>query len=361
MSQPALQASSDADIVALPVPRTTRRTILMILGGVIGLVVLALGFRAFVYGRAHESTDDAQVEGHIVPVMARIGGYVSQVAVDNDDTVRAGQVLVRIDSADAAVKLIQADAEIAAASAAVSQAEAMRSVGSEQRGAASSQIVAARASADKAHNDLARARQLAERQLVSRQQLDAAQAASDAADATLETATRTAGAAAGTATGAEAAVRAAQARLAAARAVRSSAELSLSYAHVTAPSGGVIARRSVEPGQLLQAGQPLLAIVSDTLTWVTANFKETQLAQMRVGQKATIEVDAYPGCEAEGTVMSLSPATGARFALLPPDNATGNFTKVVQRVPVRIHVDQGCGAAKPLRPGLSVSVHVATK
>ena len=143
--------------------------------------------------------------------------------------------------------------------------------------------------------------------------------------------------------------------------MRQNAALQLSSTRVVAPVGGTIAKRTVELGQLLQPGQPLLAVVADTVTWITANFKETQLETMRVGQKAEIDVDSYPGCSASGTLESLSPATGARFALLPPDNATGNYTKVVQRIPVRIRVDRGCGPTEPLRPGLSVVVHVATR
>ena len=117
----------------------------------------------------------------------------------------------------------------------------------------------------------------------------------------------------------------------------------------------------VELGQLVQPGQQMMSVVADTGTWVTANFKETQLSDMHAGQKVEVDVDAYGGCEAAGTVQSLSAATGAKFALLPPDNATGNFTKVVQRVPVRIAITEGCGAGRPLRPGMSVTAHVQTK
>jgi len=139
------------------------------------------------------------------------------------------------------------------------------------------------------------------------------------------------------------------------------AKLQLSYTEVTAPETGTISKKQVEIGQLVQPGQTMMSIVADTGTWVTANFKETQLNQMVVAQPVTFEIDAYPGCEAEGKVQSLSGATGARFALLPPDNATGNFTKVVQRLPVRIAVTKGCGSNRPLRPGMSVVAHVDTK
>jgi len=160
--------------------------------------------------------------------------------------------------------------------------------------------------------------------------------------------------------GAQAGNRLAQARLAAARAARDNAALQLSYARVIAPSSGEVSKKVVEVGQLVQPAQQLMAIVADSGTWVTANFKETQLSKMKVGQEVEIGVDAYAGCEVSGHVQSISGATGSRFSLLPPDNATGNFTKVVQRVPVRISIDRTCGASRPLRPGMSAVAHVRT-
>jgi membrane fusion protein (multidrug efflux system) len=143
--------------------------------------------------------------------------------------------------------------------------------------------------------------------------------------------------------------------------VRDFAALHLQYARVYAPEAGIVSRKQVEVGQLVSAGQPLLWIVADSGVWITANFKETQLATMKAGQGAEVEVDAYPGCKLDAKVLSISSATGAKFALLPPDNATGNFTKVVQRIPVRLAVDKmGCGADKPLRPGMSVTAAVKT-
>ncbi len=345
----------------LPLPAGRRRPALLVLGAAVVLVGLVLGIRALRYARGHESTDDAQIDGHIVPVLARVGGYVSAVAVEDNAAVKEGDLLVRIDTAEYAIRLAQADADAGAAAAAVAQSDAALQTATEQRAAADAQTTAARAAADRARADLARAQTLAATQVVSRQQLDAAQAAKDATEANLLAAQRQAAAAASAIAVAQAGRRAAQARAEAVRAARENAALQLSYTRVTAPASGTIAKRSVEVGQLLQPGQPLLAVVSDTATWVTANFKETQLERMRVGQRAEVDVDAYPGCTASGHIESLSPATGARFALLPPDNATGNYTKVVQRVPVRIEVDTACGPRQPLRPGLSVVVHVATR
>ena len=167
-------------------------------------------------------------------------------------------------------------------------------------------------------------------------------------------------AAGGTVNTAEAGVRVANARTLAARAALDNAQLQLDYTHITAPASGEVSRKQVEVGQLVAAGQPLMSIVADTGVWVTANFKETQLAKIHAGQPVEFEVDAYGGCKGEGKVESVSGATGAKFALLPPDNATGNFTKVVQRVPVRIAVTKPCAGNYPLRPGLSAVVHVNT-
>jgi membrane fusion protein (multidrug efflux system) len=340
---------------------------------VLGLVFLAAllgagwGVKQWLYGRSHESTDNAQVDGHLVPVLAKVSGYVTAVNVAENDRVRADSTLVKIDEREYAVRLAQADADLAAARAqaggrgVAGQAEAQVENAAGQRAALDANIGVARANAVKAESDLARVRELAAKQVVSKQQLDAAQANADAARAQLLAAQRNASAAGAGVTNAEAGVRLAQARLAAAQAARDNAALQLSYTKVTSPVGGIVSRKQVEVGQLVQAGQPLLTVVSDTGVWVTANFKETQLSDLKVGQPVDLEVDAYGGCTAKGKVESVSAATGAKFALLPPDNATGNFTKVVQRVPVRIAITEGCGKEQPLRPGMSVAAHVDVK
>jgi membrane fusion protein (multidrug efflux system) len=319
------------------------------------------------YARVHESTDDAQVEGHIIPVLSKVGGYVDAVTVQDNDSVRAGDTLVRIDDAEYRVRLAQSEAELAAARAAAGtgqntgQAEAAVATATSQQAALDAQIAAARANEAKALSDLQRMKELAAKQIVSQQQLDAAQAAASAATANLQAVEKQAAAGGSSVVNARAGVRVAQARLEAVQAARDNAALQLSYTSVSAPVSGVVSKKMVELGQLVQPGQQLMSVVADTGVWVTANFKETQLSDMRAKQPVQIEVDAYGGCEAEGMVESLSPATGAKFALLPPDNATGNFTKVVQRVPVRILITKGCGVGRPLRPGMSVTAHVLTK
>ena len=333
---------------------------------VLGLVLGFWAFQKWNYGRSHQSTDNAQVDGHIVPVLAKVGGYVKTVNVNENDHVNAGQSLVQLDDADYRVRFQQAQADLAAAEATAGgggfsgQAEAQVQSATGQRAALDAQIGAARANADKADADLARARELAAKQIISRQQLDAAHATAAVAKANLIAAERQASAAGGTVNTAEAGVRVANARTLAARAAAENAQLQLDYTRIIAPASGEVSRKQVEVGQLVAPGQPLLSIVADTGIWVTANFKETQLATIRPGQSVEFEIDAYGGCVGYGKVASVSGATGAKFALLPPDNATGNFTKVVQRVPVRIAVTKPCPGNHPLRPGLSANVHIDT-
>jgi membrane fusion protein (multidrug efflux system) len=334
------------------------------------VVALIAGYWAFGqwrYSRTHVTTDDAAVDGHLVPVMAKVGGYVQNVNVDENGRVAADSTLVVIDPAEFNVRLAAADADLAAARAATGaagltgQAQAAVESAAQQRGALESQIEAARANDAQAKSDLSRMKELAGKQIVSRQTLDAAQAKADAAAATLQSLQRQSGVAGAAVTTAEAGVRLATARLQAAAAARANAALQLSYTRITAPEAGIVSRKQVEAGQLVQAGQPVMTIVSDTGVWVTANFKETQLDQLRIGQDVEIDIDAYKGAQVKGKVESLSAATGSKFSLLPPDNATGNFTKVVQRVPVRITVTEGLGKDRPLRPGMSVVVHVVAK
>ena len=271
-----------------------------------------------------------------------------------------------LDQRDHIVQLEQAEADLRNAEAlvgsrrnagqAVAQLEATRA----EAGSAKATVTAAEAQFRQADADFRRYQTLAATKVISAQQLDAAQSTRDAAAANLEVARRQAAAAGSQVTASGAAVRGADARLAAAQSAVDNARLELGYATLLAPYDGVVAKRNAEPGALVQIGQNLMSVVPEANVWVTANLKETQLAHVRVGDPAEFEVDAYPGETFHGKVESLSPATGARFALLPPDNATGNFTKVVQRLPVRVAVDGPADPIHPLRPGMSVNVTITT-
>jgi membrane fusion protein (multidrug efflux system) len=344
-----------------------RKPVVLAVAGLIALVLVGGGVRQWWYGRTHISTDNAQVEGHITPILPRTGGFVAEVRVQDNEQVNAGDTLVVLDDRDLQAKLAQADAELAALLAAtgsegrIGQAAAQVGAARSAAAAASATIEQARANAQKAASDLERMRTLAERNIISQQQLDAARAASDAANAQLLAAQRNAQAAQDQVAAASAGLQAADARVAAARAARDQVALMLSYTRVTAPASGVVSKRSVEVGQLVQPGQPLMSVVPMNDVWVVANLKETEIKNVQPGAPVEIEVDAYPGVRFRGEVESLSPATGAKFSLLPPDNATGNFTKVVQRVPVKIRVSGQQDPKHPLRPGMSVTATVETK
>src|SRR5881394_3148945 len=318
-------------------PKSSRRRVFMIMG-VILVGLLIFGARKWWFGRSHVSTDNAQVDGHIVPILPKVGGYVVEVRVDENRAVKAGDTLVVLDDRDFRVRLAQTDADLAALLATVSSRTRV--------GQADAAVAQAQANALKAKSDLARVEPLAIQSVVSPQQLDAARAAASAADAQLASA--------------QAALLGADARVGAARAARDQAALQLSYTRVTAPSNGVVSKKSVELGQLVQPGQPLMTVVPLDDIWVTANLKETESADVTPGDSVEITVDAYKGKRFRGHVESISPATGAKFSLLPPDNATGNYTKVVQRLTVRVRIDSPVDSTARLRPGMSVEVTIKT-
>ena len=403
-------------------PGLTQKRGFRIAVGVAALAVIGIVSWYFVTaGRV--STDDAQVDAHVTQIAARVGGTVQRVLVADNQQVEAGAVLVEIDPRDYQVAVDKARAELADAEATaiaassnvpITSASTASNVTTAQGGivqaqggvtgaereldAARARLVTAQArlreaeaNAAKSARDVERLKGLLAKDEISQQQYDATVAAAEAQKAAADSAraqiteaeagirvaeSRLVQANAGeqqaraelqtaqtgpqevAATKARAA--SAEARAQTARANLAQAELNLQYATVKAPAKGIVSRKSVEPGQTVQAGQPLLAIIPLETVWVTANFKETQLKDLRPGQKATVSVDAY-GREFNGHVESIAAATGARFSLLPPENATGNYVKVVQRVPVKIVLDEGQNAEQLLRPGMSVVPTVYTR
>ncbi len=356
----------DVPATAAPAARTRPRWLPITIVGLVLLIGATWGIRHYIFSRHHVTTDNAQVDGHITVISPRISGFVSRVLVEDNQRVKAGDTLVVLDDRDLKVRLEQAEADLATAQSSVSsgghagQAEAQLQATRAEAASAQSAIAAADAAWRKASADLERYRGLAAKQIISAQQLDATRAEEESARANLDAARKQAAAAGSQVSASGAALRGADARLASAEANVSNARLQESYSAITAPVDGIVARRSAEPGALVQVGQNLLSLVPDRDVWVTANLKETQLATVKVGDLVEFTVDAYPGRTFRGKVESLSPATGARFALLPPDNATGNFTKVVQRVPVRIAVEQPDSGPTPLRPGMSVETTIST-
>lgn len=359
------------------------------------LVVLVGGLLVWHYFSIRESTDDAQIEGDIIPISARVGGTVQRVLFEDNQYVEAGAILVQIDQADYKIALDRAEADLADAQAGAqaakadipitstttsSQLETSRAnlvAAQREVEAAQSRVKEAEANEQKAAADLERYRQLVQKDEVPRQTYDTAVATEASTRAMLDSSRAAVAVAQSKVLQAEAQVRSAgtapqqievtrgRAGSATASVMKNTAaveqaRLDLEYTTVRAPVSGIVSKKSVQPGQVISPGQPLVALVPTQNMWVVANFKETQLKNMRPGQSATIHVDAY-GRDYKGHVDSFGGATAARFSLLPPENATGNYVKVVQRVPVKIVFEKDQDPEHRLRPGLSVTPTVITK
>jgi membrane fusion protein (multidrug efflux system) len=323
-------------------------------------VGLTFGIRHIRYVLAHEETDDAQVEGHVSPVLPRVPGYVTRVLVDDNQRVKAGDPIVEIDSRELDLKVAEASAALDNAVADEATSEAFLTTARAAAATGDANVETALVRQRKAASDLARDTRLFSTGAITDSQLTDTQAAADTTAAQLVSARSEAKTA-------QAQIAVTAARLAASKTMAAEkasdldyARLQRSYASVTAPISGIVSRKNVEPGQLVESGQTLLSVASEADVWVVANFKETQLTHMKPGQEVEFEVDTYPGVAFHGRVDSISGATGARFALLPPDNSTGNFVKVTQRVPVKIVLAQAPDADHPLRPGMSVDAAVRT-
>ena len=347
------------------------------------------------YYSVRESTDDAQVDGHIYSISARVGGTVISMNFDENDRVKQGQILAQLDPKDYEVAVQKAQADLADATAnaraattgvpitsttstsGVSTARANLMAAQKEVDADQARSREAQAMYTKASQDLQRYDQLVKKDEISQLQYDAALAAEQSAKASVEASLAQIAAAQSHVLQAQANLQAsltapqqiavtrakagaADATVQTREAALAQAQLNLSYTTVRSPVDGIAGKRAVEVGQVLQPGQPITSVVDVNDIWITANFKETQLQKMRVGQSAKIHVDAYDR-ELNGKVNSIGGATGARFSLLPPENATGNFVKVVQRIPVKIVFPKSEDPENRLRPGMSVDVTVLTK
>lgn len=374
---------------------------------IVGIVVLLVaGFFLWRYFNSYESTDDAQIDGHLNPVSARVTGHVEKLLVDDNQYVQIGQPLAQIDPRDYQVLVARAKADydnavaearaagvnvpitststtsqLASAEAELTEARATLQGARQQYDAANAQLAQADANNVKAQNDLARYKQLVSKQEISQQQFDQASTAAQASAAAVDAARANAAAAQqqiraaqGRVTQAEANVRSArtgpqqvvamrsraqsaEAQVESKKAALDQAQLNLQYTTIISPVNGVVTNRTVEAGMNVQPGQELMRIINLDDIWVTANYKETELRDMRIGQQVTIHVDTT-GQDYKGKVQSIAGASGSITSLLPPENATGNFVKVVQRIPVKITFDPGETKQHVLRPGMSVEPKV---
>jgi membrane fusion protein (multidrug efflux system) len=333
----------------------------LIISGTVLIVVAALatfGHHWWTVGRFIESTDDAYVGGDITVIAPKVSGFIARVAVADNQTVHAGDVLVKLDDRDYVAALARAVAAVAAQQAALANLVATRHLQEAVIAQAQAGIAAADAEIERSKEDQARYRRLQQSSAVSLQE-------SQKADADYKDAIAS-GARARAAVSAsqrqldviDSQSQQAQAALAQANADREVAELNLSYTELRAPMDGTVGNRSARPGSYATIGAQLMSLVPARGLWVDANFKESQLARMHAGQPVLVEADVVPGQVFHGRVASLAPATGAVFSVLPAENATGNFTKIVQRVPVRVLLDGDASALGQLRPGLSVVAKV---
>lgn len=352
-------------------PKKKNKTFIIVLALLV-VVGTWFGVSKYLHGQKHTETDDAQVEANISPVIPRVAGYVKEVRVKDNQFVKNGDTLVVLDDRDLALKVEQAEAALVAAKTNLTVAQAntnasRANISTTAAGisTADAQIEAAKVAVWRTTQDYNRYANLIKDHSITQQQFEQAQAAKESAEKQLQIleaqknqAARQTSAVSSQSNATSSQIGVANAAIKQKEVELEEAKLNLSYAVITAQESGMISKVNLQEGQFLQPGQSVFSIVLSNDLWVVANFKETQLENMKIGQKVTVHVDAYPGHPFEATLTSFSPATGSRFALLPPDNATGNFVKVVQRLPVKIEFNKSDSMISQLRPGMSVNVDV---
>jgi membrane fusion protein (multidrug efflux system) len=327
------------------------------------VLVGALVFTAkeYFYYQSHEVTDNAQVDADISPVVARVAGYVKEIRFSDNQHVKAGDTLVVLDDRDYMIRLQQAEAALTSARQSVDVSQYQVSEAKTNITAAQAGVDAAKVRVWKANEDFNRYQNLYNDRAITKAQFDDAKAEKDAAEAALVVAQTQVPVQSRRVGVNERQVGATASNLASRQADIDFAKLQITYTVITAPADGIVSKKNIQLGQLVQGGQTLFAIVNDKNIYITANFKETQMEHLRLGEKVDIVADSYPDTTVQGSIESFAGATGAKFSLLPPDNATGNFVKVVQRVPVKIKLEADSAYTSLLRPGMSVQVVVHTK
>src|SRR6202012_5469082 len=342
-------------------PKKKPNRVLPIILGMVLIGGIIFGIKEYIYFSKHVDTDDAQIDGDISPVVARVGGYVDSIFFQENQHVNKDQVLVKLDDRDYKVKLEQALSAKVTASAGIDVGQSQISNTAANASSTRAQVESAKAKLDQANNDYDRYANLVKDGSVTQQQFDQAKATRDVAAATYRPAQDQYKAALEQIGTSRSQLKVTDVGVTQRQSDVDYAKLQLSYTTITSPSTGITSKKNIQIGQLVQAGQTLFSVVNDNSVFVTANFKETQLTNLKNGQKVDIDVDAYPNWKLHGQVYNFSGATGAKFSLLPPDNATGNFVKVVQRVPVKIKINAGKDTLSMLRPGMSVNVSVIYK
>jgi membrane fusion protein (multidrug efflux system) len=338
-----------------------RKVLLSIGLGVAVLAAGAGGWYWWTHGRFVETTDNAYVESDIAAISPKIAGYIQRLNVADNQQVRAGDVLAAIDDRDFVARVVEAKAAVAGAAAAIASTDRRIELQAALIDQAAAAVESAEAERARARPEYERYKKMVATNIVAKSDFDRTAADLRKAEAELTRAKAELTAQRGQLVVLQAERQEALAKLEQGKATLAVAEIDLDNTVIRAPVGGVVGNKAVELGQYVRAGQQIVALVPLPSVHVVANFKETQLERMRPGQRVAISVDAYPGVTLEGSVESFAPASGAVFSLLPPENATGNFTKIVQRVPVRIVVPDDNPLAGLLRPGLSVEVSIDTR
>lgn len=327
------------------------------------VVVLGLyfGYSKYKYAQSHEDTDNAQVETYFVPVLPRMAGYVKSVSVKDYDVVKKDELILEIDSDEAKLALDEMEADLFQAQTDVENAKANITNLSMSIKSNEANLKATYLRRDKAKKDADRDAALVAENAITRKQGDDSKSAYEVLAAQYEAGIADISATKSRMPILQATLHKAEATLAVKRVKIEQQKLKLTYSKVFAPTSGRIGKKSVEPGQFIQAGQPLMTIVQDSTFWVVANFKETQVGRLKIGSEAELKLDAYPDRVIKGKVISIAESTGAKTSLLPPDNASGNFVKVTQRVPVKIEILDLAKNKDILRAGLSLEVSVIVK
>jgi membrane fusion protein (multidrug efflux system) len=328
---------------------------------IIAIIVIAGGiflFKKITYALSHETTDNAQVETQISPVLPRVSGYVKTIAVNDYDSVKSGQLLVQLDDDELQAQLLQMEADYQAAQADISNAKAALNNASISLKVNRGNIDLSEVRMKQAEEDYQRNTNLFADQAITKKQFDDSRYALEQATVQFDNSHKDLHSADSRIPILLASIQKAEASMAMKKAIIEQQKLKISYSRVYAPQAGKIGKRNVSEGQFVQAGSPLFSIVNDTSYWIVANFKETQIRKFVPGMEVEFTLDAYPDTKLKGSIESVSEATGAKFSLLPPDNASGNFVKVTQRVPVKIRIRDIDKYRNILRAGLSVDVSV---
>ena len=326
--------------------------------GILLVIALYFGVKKIVFSLTHETTDNAQIETSIVPVLTRISGYVKNISIKDYDSVSQNQVVVELDDAELQALLEEQKADLLQSTADVANAKAQleNAVLSLKNNKGVIELRTIRQK--KAATDLARDQNLFKEQAITKKQLDETEYQMAAANQEASNANTDYSIANNRISILKEGLNKANAMIKMKQAKIKETELKLSYTKIATPSTGKIGKKNINIGQFVQAGTPMFSIVNDSSYWIVANFKESQLETLQEGKKVNIRMDAYPDLQIQGTILSLSDATGAKFSLLPPDNSSGNFIKVTQRIPVKISIDNQAAFKNKLRAGMSVFITV---